>query len=153
RIYPPYNVMTLAFAVFFLRFVAWWRQTGLGWSRGLDPRIHQLILWHVWPMLVGFLVPNHIRDFLAYLTRDHGRDGYDHPILRGLPYYAESLAHDYHIAIWSVAIAVALMAIAFVAWRKLKPGGAAVLWLVVIAGFLTCCHPAHRSRFMHSWIA
>lgn len=153
RLYPPYNVLTLTYAVVFLQVAIWWRQQGRNACADIDNRIRQLILWHVWPVLISFLVPHHFRYFLGYLSTDCGRDGYNHPLLGGLPYYLECLAGDYHLGHWSMAVALGLVFIALCSWRSLRPGAGMIFSFLLIAGLLTCAHPAHRSRFLHSWIA
>ena len=155
RIYPPYNLLTAAYAIGFVRFVLWWRRSGLATSRTLDPRLHQFILWHAWPVLLSFLLPGHIKDFFSYLTRHHGETKpRTNPLLGGLPFYGESLLADYHIGPWSLGIALALAAIAFLSLAKGPALRSALAFCIfLIAGALTVYHPSHRSRFLHSWIA
>lgn len=153
QLYPPYNLLTVVYAIWFVRFVLWWRRVGLAFSRSQDLRIHQLVLWHAWPILVSFLFPSHLKDFFSYLTRHHGGDDARAPSwLGGLPFYGESLMEDYHLSVWLFGIAVALAILAFFAWRSARPGSRLVFFMFLVAGFLTVYHPSHRSRFLLSWI-
>jgi hypothetical protein len=153
RIYPPYNILTIAYAIWFVRWLLWWRRTGREWNRQLDPRLGQMVLWHAWPVLVSFLLPGHIKDFFGYLTRDHGQVAPHHPLLGGLPFYSECLRTDYHLGAASLLLVLALAGLAILTWRNRPPGALLVLGLVLLAGALTIYHPSHRSRFLHSWIA
>src|SRR5262249_51412866 len=117
RIYPPYNLLTIAFAIWFVRFLFWWWQTGLAWNRELDPQAQQVVCWHAWPVLVGFLIPGHLKDFFVYLTRDHGHVAPHHPVLGGLPVYSECLRLDYHASGWSLAIVLVLLGLSLLTLR------------------------------------
>jgi hypothetical protein len=149
----PHNVVHVAFLLLVLRLLPWWWRTGRPWIRQLDAPARQLVSWHLAPVLLWFLWPQRLGYFLWYLTRDHGQEQTAPALSGGMAYYWHSLGTDYHLGEASLLIAVALAGIALLSWRRLRPGGVAVLWFVLVATALTFHHPTHRSRFLHSWVA
>jgi hypothetical protein len=149
----PHNVVHVAFVLLVLRVLPWWWRTGRTLVRRLDPPARQLIYWHVWPVILWFLWPQRLGYFLWYLTRDHGQEQTADGLAGGPAYYWNCLGTDYHVGAGGLLLAAVLASVAVLGWRRLRPGGVAVLWLVLVAGALTFHHPTHRSRFLHSWIA
>ena len=49
--YPPQNVIHLAYVVFFFRLAPWWWSIGRHGAKTLDGRVRQVILWHLCPSL------------------------------------------------------------------------------------------------------
>ena len=153
RVYPPWQLLTVAYAVFFLQIVRWWHRTGAEQSR-TQPALHQLVLWHCAPLLLNFLVPNHIRWFFGYLGKQHGQAAEYHPLLGNLPYYVTvCLPQDFHATEWLVWLALGLMAVAALSWQSLRPGTARAVVFALVVALLALYHPSNRSRFIHTWIA
>jgi hypothetical protein len=149
----PHNVVHIGFCLLVLRVWPWWWRSGRELVRRLGPPARQLVYWHVWPVIVWFLWPQRLGYCLWYLTRDHGQEATSPDLSSGLRYYWHSLGADYHQSVWALVPMVALMAIAALLWRKLRPGGVVVLCFVLVAAAVTFHHPSHRSRFLHSWVA
>lgn len=149
----PYNLVHIAFILVLLRVLPWWLNRGRLLVRELDPPIAPLIAWHVYPLCAWFLWPQRLGYFLWYLLRDHGQEQAPDGLSSGLAYYWQHLATDYHLGKASLMVAAVLAGVAVVSWRRLRPGGVAVLALLIVAAALTFEHPTHRSRFVHSWIA
>jgi Dolichyl-phosphate-mannose-protein mannosyltransferase len=144
-----------AYVVLLLRLWPWYRQSGRHWLRRADARARGLVYCHVLPLLVWFLLPQRLATFLWYTNP--GTNVGEFPrwdILGGYRYYWGCLTQDYHVGAWSAVGVVCLLLIAAwtVARRQLRPGGAAILCIIVV-GFLLCAHhPNRKSRFLHSWI-
>jgi hypothetical protein len=68
-------------------------------------------------------------------------------------YYVGQAVEHYHAAAWSAALAAILLLAVVAGWRRLRPGGPAVLALLILGAALTLAHPNRKSRFLHSWIA
>ncbi|HET6883503.1 MAG TPA: hypothetical protein VFI31_25350 [Pirellulales bacterium] len=149
----PYNLVHVAFALSLLRVLPWWLQSGRQWVNRFQPPLPQLIAWHLYPIFAWFLWPQRLGYFLWYLLRDHGQEQAPEGLASGPAYYWQHLGVDYHLGQTSLIVATGLAAAALVSWRRLRPGGIAVLCLLVVAAALTFHHPTHRSRFVHSWIA
>ncbi|MDQ2688636.1 MAG: hypothetical protein M3Y28_12295, partial [Armatimonadota bacterium] len=148
------NLLTVAYAVFFLRVWLWYRRVGRA-RIAQSPRTRALWVWHVCPVAVWFLWPQKLAAFLwvndpAANTGAHPQ----HSLWSGYAYYWGCLARDYHVGAWSVLVVLALTAVAVVAaeQNRLRPGATGILWFALVAAVLTFHHPYHASRFLHSWI-
>jgi hypothetical protein len=149
----PHNLVHIALLLLVVRVLPWYRRTGRVLVARLEAPARQLVGWHLGPIVVWFLWPQRLGYFLWYLTRDHGQEPGSEALGGGLAYYANCLGTDYHAAAWGLLLALALAAVAMCSWRSLRPGGAVVLWVALVAAAFTIQHPTHRSRFVHSWIA
>ncbi|HVX16081.1 MAG TPA: hypothetical protein VHC22_33155 [Pirellulales bacterium] len=148
-----FNLDHLAFILVLARVFPWWKRTGRETIGRLAPPIPQLVTWHIYPMIAWFLWPQRLGYFLWYLFRNHGQEDAPQNLSSGTAYYWQHLSTDYHLGTTSLIVAVALAVVALLSWRRLRPGGTALLCFLVVAAALTLHHPTHRSRFAHSWVA
>lgn len=152
-VYPPHNFIHATYVVFFLRLVPVWRRVGRVWLDGFDARVAQVVRWHVLPLAFWFLLPKHPSYFLWYISPANASDAQKVNLLEGLTSYTHWIVEDYHAATWSAALAAVLAGAAFLGWRRLRPGGPAVLLFFALALTLTVTHPNHKARNLHSWLA
>ncbi len=152
-LFPPHTLIYLAYLLFFLRLVSWWRARGRAWTTGLDARLQEVIRWHAWPAAVWLALPRHPSHFLWYLSLANADPRRPIDVVQGARTYARWLMEDYHHNLASTVLAGMLCGLGLLAWRRLRPGGAAVLWLVLLAGGLTVFHPNQKARNLHSWVA
>jgi hypothetical protein len=152
-LYPPHNLIHVAYVLVFLRLAGWWWRVGRYRVRRLDGRARQVILWHVCPVAVWFLLPKHPSYFLWYLSLANADPRQHIDLVRGIRQYRGWLVEDYHLDLTSALLAVGLCAVGLLSWRRLRPGGQAVLLLVVLAAVLAVTHPNQKSRNLHSWLA
>ncbi len=152
-LYPPHNLIHVAYVLTFLGVASWWWRQGRQLARQLDGRLRQIILWLLCPLSIWFLLPKRPSYFLWYIspanrTPDQGMD-----LAAGLRDYTTWFVEDYHFSPACALVGVALCAIGLLAWRRVRPGGQAVLVLAVLATVLTLTHPNHKGRMLHSWVA
>jgi hypothetical protein len=112
-----------------------------------------VILWHICPVAVWFLLPKHPSYFLWYLSLANSDPRQHIDLARGLRQYGAWLVEDYHLDLTSALLAGGLCALGLLSWRRVRPGGQAVLLLVVLAAALAVTHPNQKSRNLHSWLA
>jgi hypothetical protein len=115
--------------------------------------VRQVVLWHLVPLAVWFLLPKHPSYFLWYLSLGNAAYNQHSSIAGGLRDYSRWAAHDYHVDRRGAALAAALFAVALVCWRRLLPAGRVALCLVLIATVLAVAHPNRKGRNLHSWVA
>jgi hypothetical protein len=151
-LYPPHNLIHLAYVLMFLRLASWWRRQGRHWARQLDNRLRQIVLWLVCPVAVWFLLPKHPSYFLWYLSLADRAPHQQMDVLGGFRDYATWMVYDYHGSLACGLLAAGLVLAGLLAWRRLRPGGIAVLALVLLASVLTPTHPNHKGRMLHSWM-
>jgi hypothetical protein len=99
------------------------------------------------------LLPRHPSNFLWYLSPANADTEHGFAILDGIRNYARWLVEDYHNDLQTTILAITLCVIGLLSWRRLRPGGSIVFWVVVLATCLTITHPNHKGRCLHSWIA
>ncbi|HTU90182.1 MAG TPA: hypothetical protein VMF69_08925 [Gemmataceae bacterium] len=151
-LYPPHNLIHIAYVLMFVRLASFWRRQGRQWTRQIDPRLRQIVLWLVCPIAVWFLLPKHPSYFLWYLSFADRAPQQQMDVLGGFRDYATWAVQDYHGGLACGLMAAILCLCGLLAWRKLRPGGIAVLALVLLASVLTPLHPNHKARMLHSWI-
>jgi hypothetical protein len=152
-VYPPNILLSVTYGVFSIRVIGWWRASGRQSVSRLDPRVRGVVYWHAWPAAVWLLLPGHAGGFLWYLGPGNAHPGQHISILDGVRDYSRWLVEDYHVEPTVAAAAAALCLLGLLSWRRCAPGGAAVLWLVVLGACLTVTHPNHKGRNLHSWLA
>jgi hypothetical protein len=151
-LYPPHNLIHLAYVLLFLRLAPWWWRQGRLWSRQLDNRLRQILLWLVCPVSVWFLLPKHPSYFLWYLSLADRAPHQQMDVLGGFRDYATWMVQDYHANPACALAAAGMCLLGLLTWRRLRPGGIAVLALVLLAAVLTPTHPNHKGRMLHSWL-
>ncbi len=151
-LYPPHNLIHIAYVLVFVRLAPWWWRQGRQWTRQFDPRLRQIVLWLICPIAVWFLLPKHPSYFVWYLSFADRHPHQQIDFLGGFRDYAIWAVQDYHSSLASGLTAALLCICALLAWRRLRPGGIAVLALVLLASVLTPMHPNHKGRMLHSWI-
>jgi hypothetical protein len=152
-IHTTHNLVHAAYLIIFARLAYWWWREKRGWTRTLEVRPQQLLLWHGLPVALWFLWPKRLSACLWSMSPTTAGDAPQYSIREGLAYYWSCLTADYHVAVWGAALAMALVVAAALAHRRMRAGGWVILWLVVIAAALTIRHPNQKSRFLHSWVA
>jgi hypothetical protein len=151
-LYPPHNLIHFAYVLLFLRLTSWWWHQGRLGARQLDNRLRQILLWLVCPISVWFLLPKHPSYFLWYLSLADRAPHQQMDVLGGFRDYATWMVQDYHANPVCALAAAGLCLLGLLTWRRLRPGGVAVLALVVLAAVLTPTHPNHKGRMLHSWM-
>jgi hypothetical protein len=151
-LYPPHNLVHFAYVLLFVRLARWWLQQGRRGTQQLDTRLRQIILWLLCPIAVWFLLPKHPSYFLWYLSFADRAPHQHMDFLGGFRDYATWTVQDYHGSLACGLAAALLCLCGLLTWRRLRPGGIAVLALVLLASVLTPMHPNHKGRMLHSWI-
>jgi hypothetical protein len=151
-LYPPHNLIHFAYVLIFVRLAVWWWRQGRYWARRIDNRLRQVLLWLVCPIAVWFLLPKRPSYFLWYLSFADRSPHQQMDLLGGFRDYAIWAVQDYHGSLVCGLTVVVLALFSLLSWRRLRPGGIAVLTLVLLASLLTPMHPNHKGRMLHSWL-
>jgi hypothetical protein len=150
-VYPPDNIVSVAYALFVVQLVRWWR-AGRGFLDSLDGWVRQVLLWHAWPIALFLLLPKHLSAFLWFLSPANRGPAIHTTWLERAEFYLGHAVRHYHIAPWSAILALVLFGFAVLAARRLKPGASAVLFVAIVGALLTATHPNRQGRFLHTWI-
>jgi hypothetical protein len=154
-LYPPENLVTVAYALLFVRAaLAWHRHraafdTALSSAFGSAGRI--LFYWHVVPVAVSFLLPKRLATFLWTV----GPANYDwqhrYDPIGGAQLYWRAFVDGFHVAPWMAVLALALASIGMLRIWRMPPARSVVvlaLWSVIAV----IAHPQHQGRFLASWV-
>jgi len=153
-VYPPRDVLTAAYAALALRVMlaaprGWWRR-----FRASSRARSQLMLWHVLPVAVSFLLPGRLWMFLWYVgPLNHASTVPVFGLRWALNYYTHAAVYEYHPASWIAWMVGAAFLAAVVSCRNWLPGGTAVVALAIIGGAAVLVHPNQQNRYLFSWFA
>jgi hypothetical protein len=151
-LFPPHNLIHIAYVLLFVRLLPSWRRYGRPWLQQIDCRWRQIVLWLIYPLSLWFLLPKRPSYFVWYLSLADRAPQQQMDVLGGFRDYANWMVQDYH---WNPACALAVAVfcvLGLLSWRRLRPGGAAIVALVLLSCVLTPTHPNHKSRMLHSWM-
>ena len=95
NVYPPANPISVAYALFFVRLVSWWRASR-DFRTGLDEGLTQLLSWHFWPVAIFFLMPKHLSAYLWYMSPGNSGPGLHSTWLERTSFYANHAVVHYH---------------------------------------------------------
>lgn len=151
-LYPPENLVTVAYALVFAdAVVVWQRQRGR-----LAPVIgiggHALLAWHVLPVAVSFLIPKRLSAFLWFVGPSNVPSGQPYDPLGAVVYYWTMAADGFYAGPVVAVLAVGLFGIGLAGIRRYPPGGRAVFVLALVAALGVIVHPHHQGRFLASWL-
>jgi len=150
-LYPPENLVTLAYALLFCRLArAWFRHRQL-WSRWLGVPGRAVFHWHVLPIALSFLLPKRLSVFLWYIGLNNGPPAaYD--LWAHVQLQWAGFAHGFHAAVWLAWLAFALAGLGAVALLRGAPAGRAVAILALVCAIVVLLHPQQQQRFQASWL-
>ncbi|NVO17800.1 MAG: hypothetical protein HXX10_27585, partial [Rhodoplanes sp.] len=151
-LYPPENLVTVAYALVFARAVVAWRQQRAWLAPALGAGGRALLGWHVLPVAASFLIPKRLSAFLWFVGPSNAPSGAPYDPLAGAAYYWEMVADGFHADPVVAGLVVALFAIGLIGIRRFPPGGRAVFVLALVAAVGVIAHPHHQGRFLASWL-
>ena len=151
------NLITFAYAIVLLRMIGWWRNGGRDWMRErFGAKGVAFVYWHLVPVSVWFLMPQHLWWFLWYSSpANAGEAPFAGGWSAGAAFYRQGMALDYHTSAAAAAIAsgMALIAIlTLIGGRFRNAGLSAVAFFIVLGGMLLLNHPNKKFRFLHTWL-
>jgi hypothetical protein len=153
-LYPPENLVTVAYAILFLRAALAWRARRVDLHRAMGNGGRVLFYGHALPVTVSFLLPHRLSSFLWFVGPFNSGSAAG-PTLHpwdGVILYWQALAEGYHVAPWMAALTLVLSMVALIGLRQITAGGRAAVILALVAGLAVLIHPQHQSRFLASWI-
>jgi hypothetical protein len=151
-LYPPENLVTVAYVLVFARAVVAWRRHRDWLAPALGAGGRALLAWHVLPVAVSFLIPKRLSAFLWFVGPSNAPSGAPYDPLGAAAYYWAMLADGFHADPVVAVLVVVLLAVGLAGMRRFPPGGRAVLVLALVGTFGVIMHPYHQGRFLASWL-
>jgi hypothetical protein len=151
-LYPPENLLTVGYAILFVRAALWWRRERGAFEATLGPAGCALAYWHVAPIAVSFLLPKRLSVFLWFIGPANTFSGGPYDPLAAAVTYWHAFADGFHAAPWIAIATIALFAVGSLHIRRFSAGGRAVFVLAGVSLAGVVLHPQVQSRFLTSWL-
>jgi hypothetical protein len=150
-LYPPYNLTTMAYAIFLIRVLRAMFKRRLAIMAWLGVPGRRLLWGLLAPIAASFLLPHRLSIFLWYNSPLNKSGTAPLPLDEAFGFYVRSLIHEYHPAAWCLVLVVVLATAAVLLHRHLHRGWLAVALLAGLSMVLVTVHPNQQPRFLHSW--
>ena len=147
-LYPPNNIVTIAYILAFIGAVQAWREhrAAIGGAVGDNGMI--LFRWAVLPVAVSFLLPRRLASFLWFLGPSNTGAAPKFDPLGALGVYARVVVEGF-FALPAIGWAcLGLVFVAFLLMTKLRPGARVLLVFLAISTLALVAHPQHQPRFV-----
>src|SRR5262245_45674039 len=151
-LYPPGNLITVAWALLFARIIMFRYQHRAAFDEQLGPMGRAIFYWHVIPIGCFLLLPQRLQFFLFFVSPANSLETQSFGPSSGVRFYGQALIEEFHAADWSAGLAVALALLAFTQMRRLAPGARVVLILLLLSAAAVVIHPNTEGRYLASWI-
>lgn len=151
-LYPPDNVVTLAYALAFGRAWTFWRAHRTSLRERLGTPGRNLFYWHAAPLAISFLIPKRLAAFILFVGPANQAPGQSYDILGGAALYGRAFVDAFSTAPWTAWLALALATAAASQWRRYPVGGRAVFVFAALCATGVVIHPLHQPRYLASWI-
>jgi hypothetical protein len=145
-LYPPGNLLTLAYALQFIRMAIAWRAHRDAFEETFGPRLMQLFYWHALPVTVSFLMPRRLLTFLWYVGPTHYHAPGYNPLQAARGQWS-AFENGFHVAPWAAVLAAAGIALALLMLRRAGPPLRTVALVGLIGGAAVVLHPQQQFRF------
>jgi hypothetical protein len=151
------TLLTATFAIILVRLFGFWRAGGHQWAaEKLGHSGLALVHYHVVPMSIWLLFPQHLYWFIWYNSpANAGEAGVALGWRDTLDFYRQGVVGDYHLSVASAlaVLVLAPMAVVVCARRAAISRGALVVALfALMSALLLLVHPNHKVRFLHTWL-
>lgn len=151
-LYPPENLVTIAWAALFFRLALLWRAHRATFDKGLGPIGRRLFYWHAAPILVSFLLPKRLSAFLWYVGPTHHGSGAHYRPLQAAVSQWHAFAEGFHVAPWAAILVLILAVAAVLALPRMAAGARAVAILAALSTIVVVLHPQQQWRFQTTWL-
>jgi hypothetical protein len=149
-LYPPSNLLTLAYALLFVRMALIWRDRRGELETVLGVPGRALLCWHMLPIAVSFLIPKRLGTFVWFVSPLNAQMPFD--LIHGLRLYWGGFSEGFVVS-WSLAVAVLLLTlVGLTQLRALALSARTVLVLAFLSLAAVLLHPQHQARFLTNWI-
>jgi Dolichyl-phosphate-mannose-protein mannosyltransferase len=149
-LYPPGNLITVAWALLFIRIAVFWYQNRAALELG--PMGRAMLYWHAIPIGCFLLLPHRLQFFFFFVSPANRLATQRFDPWAGAQHYAQVFVENFQPAPWSAALAVALALLALTRIRRLTSGARMVLILLALSTAAVILHPNVEPRYLASWI-
>ncbi len=151
-VYPPGNLLTVAYALLFVRLAIVWRRHRAVIDPVLGVPGRQILFWHIAPVAISFLLPKRLSTFLWFVGPSNSGAGPSYSLIDGIDLYWGSFSAGFSSAPWVAVLALVLFAVAVLSLRRFPRQTWVVFVFAGISLLSVLIHPQRQGRFLGSWI-
>ncbi len=145
-LYPPNNLLTVAYALLFVRIVMAWRANRRTVEETIGPRLQQIVYWHALPVAASLLIPKRLAPFIWFLSPTHHHGAPYDPARAALLQW-DAFAQGFHVAPWAGALAGLGIVLAIIMLRRAGAPLRTVALTGLIGAAAVVLHPQQQYRF------
>jgi hypothetical protein len=151
-LYPPRNVVTIAYALLFARAATSWWRARAGFHQRLSVATRALFYFLVVPIAVSFLLPQRLGVFLWFVGPTHAGASGGYSLGNAGSVYAPAFLEGFSVAPWAGWLALALFGCAMFRWRRFPAEGRAVFVFALLCTAVVLIHPQQQGRFLTTFL-
>ena len=151
-LYPPENLVTVAYSLMFWRVALAWRRHRASWNEWLGIPGRAILYWHILPIAVTFLLPKRLSAFLWFVGPFNVPATSRYDPWAAAQFQWTGFAQGFHVAPWAGLLALILAAVGAGMLPRSAPGGRAVAILALLSAAAVIFHPQQQWRFQASWL-
>jgi hypothetical protein len=151
-LYPPGNLITVAWGLLFIRILVFWYRNRAALEEQLGPMGQAMFYWHAVPIGCFLLLPHRLQFFFFFISPANRLATHRFDPWAGAQHYAQVFVDSFQPAHWSAALAVALALLALTQIHRLTSGARMVLILLALSTAAVILHPNVEARYLASWI-
>jgi hypothetical protein len=147
-LYPPENLVTVAWWLLCIRAVLLWRRHRKAFDEAVGIAGRRLFYWLAVPIAVSFLVPKRLATFIWYIGPTHVAEGahkYD-PFTSAVTQW-HAFSQGFHSAPWAAVLVLGLAAVAVTQLPRRVPRARAIAIFAVLSAVAVLLHPQQQWRF------
>jgi len=151
-LYPPRNLITVAYALLFIRVAMEWRRHRQAIRTRLDPPARSIFYFTLVPIACSLLLPQRLAILAWYVGPTHFGLLGSYNLGDAARLYSSAFLDGFSVAPWSGCVALALFLIALALSRRLPAAGRAVLVFATLSSLVVIVHPLHQGRFLTPFV-
>jgi hypothetical protein len=151
-LYPPRNLITVVYALLFIRVAMEWRHHRQAIRTRLDPPARSIFYFTLVPIACSLLLPQRLAVLAWYVGPTHYGPLGSYNLGAAARLYSSAFLQGFSVAPWSGCVALALFLVALALSRRLPPTGRAVLVFATLSSLAVIVHPQHQGRFLTPFV-
>ena len=146
-LYPPRNIMTIAYALMFVAALQVWRAHRGAIAAFIGLPGSMLLAWHVLPLAISFLLPGRLATFVWFLGPANTGAAPRFDPLAGVALYRQAVESFFSLPAiaWCCLL---LFVVAVVFMSKIRVAARVIFVFVAVTALVVLIHPQHQPRFV-----
>jgi hypothetical protein len=151
-LYPPGNLLTIAWGLLFIRIVLFWHRYRASFADRFGPLGRAMFYWHFVPLGGFLLLPERLPFLIFFVSPVNSQEVQVFDPWSGARQYVQGFIDTYHAAPWSAGLVAVLAVVAMLQIRRLTPHARSVFILLIVSTAAAILHPNVEERYLASFI-